>query len=156
MQVCRYLPTPDDVASTFEALMGRDVSACTLEDVGFALAKVACYRRNDGTLAAMIGMDLALACSAGAALTMIPNQSVREATATGVLPTNLDENLYEVLNVSAVVFTTGDPHRLTMTSTHQGLDHDDLVAAAASAAQTLGMTLRIDGYLEGRAILWVF
>jgi len=139
----------------FGGLLGRDTVARASASPVPPVA-VGAYRREDGTLAAMLGMDLAMACSSAAALTMIPAQSVREMLAAGEIPANLAENLHEVFNVCAVLFTVGDPHRLTLAEVVASPDLDATLETAATAAGTTGITVDIEGYPGGNVVLWVF
>lgn len=138
-----------------EGLLGRDVSARE-STAPATMASMAYFRREDGSLAAMLGMDLELSCSAAAALTMIPGQTAREAVASGEIPANLAENLHEVVNVAAVLFTVGDPQRLTLKELEMLPDLEDALALAKTAVGTSGVVVDIDGYPSGRLVLWVF
>ena len=102
----RHVPSADalataaDLASMLETLLARPVqakqqAASPSVDQGV----VAVYGGDDGVPAALLHFDLPAAGSTAAALTLVPQNVVKEAVRAGKLPLMLMDNLLEVANV---------------------------------------------------------
>jgi hypothetical protein len=146
------LPNRHAVRNTIQDLIGRDVE---LSDGVPPQAKttnvVAVYVTDKLATSAVAVVDLECAARMGGSLGMIPKAVVEEAIAARELPSPLDENCYEVLNVLAAVFNVPNaPHvRLyEMYGPNQGVP-GDVAAIAGLAGTRMDISLNISGYGDG-------
>lgn len=151
------LPSSKDVGSMLSQLLGRTVKVewSTTAVPLKAPCVTGVYVTDEGAVAALCIVDLALACHLGAALSMIPAAVANEAVRKGALVDNLADNLHEVANVMASLFN------------HDGATHIKLrevvvatkalpaflPAAMAHPIARLDLTIGIQGYGGGPLVL---
>ena len=104
-QRIRVLRGPE-IGVVLRDLIGKPMQLKDLPPVKAADAfyTVASYEREDGTLAASFGIDLQLAASLAAALTLVPAGVADDSVRAKRLDPLLEENLAEVLNVAGRFF----------------------------------------------------
>jgi hypothetical protein len=146
------LPNRHAVRNTIQDLIGRDVE---LSDGVPPQAKttnvVAVYVTDKLATSAVAVVDLECAARMGGSLGMIPKAVVEEAIAARELPSPLDENCYEVLNVLAAVFNVPNaPHvRLYKMYGPNSPLPADVAALGALAGSRMDVELVIAGYGAG-------
>jgi hypothetical protein len=142
------------IAKFYESMLGRKVLATPIAT--FALATpnahvVSEYLNDLGGVDAATACDLRLACSAAAALTMIPAGVAQEAIRAGTLEGSLAENYRELANVGASLFNkAGRPHiNLRRMTLPKAALSSDLVQALPSFKR-LVLDVEIAGYPGGK------
>jgi hypothetical protein len=146
------LPIPDAVARTLTNLLGRTVTAKRASAPSAAKSQaVAVYSTATAPAAVVCLVDLPLACSLGAALSMIPAPVAAQSARVGQIAPNLLENLGEVMNVCAALLTAGGSVRLALA---QVVPPGKPLPAEAAALRTrpggrLDLEIAISGYEAG-------
>ncbi|MEZ6092872.1 MAG: hypothetical protein R3C03_01345 [Pirellulaceae bacterium] len=97
-----------NVVEIFEVLFGdntriKQVAEALDASTAFIAGR---FVDNEGNPKAWMVCDLPFAAGAGAALTMIPPDTVKESIRAEKLSDNLDENLREVMNICGSIFQT--------------------------------------------------
>ncbi|MCA9548643.1 MAG: hypothetical protein KC933_01325 [Myxococcales bacterium] len=157
-----HLPTPAQAAEIFETLLGRKVVAKPgkkLPIKPIAKLAVAGYKvPTTGALGAGVVFDIPLAVYASAALSMIPASAVASGAKSGVLPTNLEENLGEIFNICTQLLVTEDDATAILDGTYSNVKNipDELVKAINGATEKIEVTIEIEGYGPGLATFHVF
>lgn len=108
--------TPESLTSIVGGLFETD-AVFVAEDSVVAIDNpriVATYNDANGALRYAAVVELALANTLGASLTMIPPGGAEDATASGEVPSNIAENLYEVMNIASAVFTEFHHERIVL------------------------------------------
>lgn len=78
------LPVQEDVRDLLSELLGRAASVARSEDpVDAARSAIAEYVTDEGAVAAVVACDLAFACRAGAAITLVPPPAAEEVLTRG-------------------------------------------------------------------------
>jgi len=105
VQRIRVLRGPE-ICVLLRDLIGKQMQIKDLPPVKSAdgYYAVASYEREDGTLAAGFAIDLQLAASLAAALTLVPAGVADDSVRAKALEPMLEENLAEVLNVAGRFF----------------------------------------------------
>lgn len=158
MTLVDNMPREDRVARILRDILGRDVLATKAP-----FMMVNC--QSKGTLGvftdaydhvvALVYMDLALSCAAGAALSMIPPQKARQGEASGTVPENILENLVEVYHLLREWFEALEGLRLARVDVlPMDLPHD-LPTLLMKPARRLDFHIAISGYASGRYSLCV-
>jgi len=99
---------------------------------------VGTYNDCEGNFLFALTCDLSVANGLGAALAMIPPGGAEDATDEGVVPDNIGENLYEVLNICSAVFADYHGQRIVLDKVYNPGDAiEDEVAAKIEAAGCL-------------------
>ena len=108
------LPGPYEVGNMFRLLLGRTVTARTRPGAPSSVTRthqVAVYVDDRDQIMAVCLCSLALAAACGAALSMLSAELVDEARAMAKLSQTMEENHYEVMNISARFFNSPySPH----------------------------------------------
>lgn len=150
------VPHPQQVRDLLVELLGRDVVVGLGDPVlpGPQLpAAVAIYVTDRTATGALCVCDVALAAGLGAALALIPARTAADAATTGILPTNLAENFYEVVNILASVFNQDEASpKLRLWAVHGPGETlpADVAAHAGQLARRLDLDVAIAGYGSGR------
>jgi len=146
------MPNRHSVRNTIQDLIGRDVD---LSDGNPPPVKstnvVAVYVTDKLATSAVAVVDLECAARLGGSLGMVPRMVVDEAIKARELPTTLEENCYEVLNVLAAVFNLPNaPHvRLyQMYGPNASLPHD-IAVIGSTLGSRMDVELKIAGYGPG-------
>ena len=146
------LPNRHAVRNTIQDLIGRDVD---LKDGNPPETKstnvVAVYVTDKLATSALAVIDLECAARLGGSLGMVPRMVVDEAIKARELPTTLEENCYEVLNVLAAVFNLPNlPHvRLYHMYAPNATLPPDIAALGAMLGSRMDVALNISGYGTG-------
>ena len=146
------MPNRHAVRNTIQDLIGRDVD---LSDGNPPEAKstnvVAVYVTDKLATSAISIVDLECAARLGGSLGMVPRMVVDEAIKARELPTTLEENCYEVLNVLAAVFNLPNaPHvRLYQMYGPNVALPPDIAALGAMLGSRMDVELKIAGYGTG-------
>jgi hypothetical protein len=108
------LPASLAVRNLLEDLLGRDVTVNPADPVAAADLKrtvAAVYVDNSTKMVAVLGLDLALAAYAGAALGLMPAGGAEDCIEDGALSPVLAENVTELFNVlTSLLNREGGPH----------------------------------------------
>jgi hypothetical protein len=150
----RYpLPVQEDLRDLLTELLGREVSAVRSDQpVDPSQGAIADYVTDEGAVAAIVVCDLAFACRAGAAITLVPAPAAEEALAEGALTPTLVENLREILNVTARLLNSAQtPHvRLREVRAPGSQPPAEVLRLAAQPADRRSFEVEIQGYGPGR------
>lgn len=105
------LPQPAELGTTLTNLLGRDVGikrlTAALQPGPRVAVSIASFQAGDEAEVYLWVCELGLAASLGAALSLIPSGIAQEQARKGQLDENLTENLHEVMNVGASMFSGG-------------------------------------------------
>jgi hypothetical protein len=146
------------VRTMLEDLLGRDVTVAQSEPlVGSDLptTTIAVYVDGRMQLAAVLGLDLPLAASAGAALGLLPPGAAEDSVESGSLTAMLAENVGEVCNVfTGLLNRDGAPHL----KLHQVLEPgtprpSDVTAQLLALGNRLDLSVDVARYGTGRLSL---
>jgi hypothetical protein len=146
------LPTRHAIRNTIQDLTGRDVD---LSDGVPPEAKstnvVAVYVTDQLVTTAIAVCDLECAARIGGALGMVPKGGVDDAIKSRTLPTNLEENCYEVLNVMASIFNLPDAPHVRLYEMHGpgAILPPDVAKLGATVGSRMDVKLKIAGYGDG-------
>jgi hypothetical protein len=146
------LPNRHSVRNTIQDLIGRDVDlADGLPVENKSTNVVAVYVTDKLATSAIAVVDLECAARMGGSLGMVPRMVVDEAIKARELPTTLEENCYEVLNVLAAVFNLPNaPHvRLYQMYGPNAPIPPDIAALGAVLGSRMDVELKIAGYGTG-------
>lgn len=150
----RYpLPVQEDLRDLLTELLGREVSVVRAEQPVEPLqGAVADYLTDEGTVAAVVVCDLAFACRAGAAITLIPPPAAEDALAAGALTPTLTENLREILNVTARLLNSAQTPHVRLRAVHGPGSQapSEVVRLASQPADRRSFDVDIQGYGPGR------
>lgn len=149
------VPVPKPVRDMLADLLGRNVDVSTT-------APYAPQNGDAGTLAvyvddativrAVVVADLPFSAYAGAAIGLVPAHAAEAALEEKLLPQTLEENLYEVLNISASLLNAeGMPHlRLYQMYAPGNLPPVEISNCVRSLGGRLDLAVEIQGYGGGR------
>jgi hypothetical protein len=148
------VPGRKSIVDILEGLLGRQATVTAGQPVIPRLeapATVAVYTDRHITMRATIAMDLALSAYVGCALGLVPPSAAAEAIAAKDLPSSIQENLHEVLNVLTGSFNVDRAPHLSL---YQVCAPGQPVPVDASVQlRTLGRRLdlwvRLHGYGAG-------
>ena len=146
------LPNRHSVRNTIQDLIGRDVDLSDgLPPETKSTNVVAVYVTDKLATSAVAIVDLECAARMGGSLGMVPRMVVDEAIKARELPTTLEENCYEVLNVLAAVFNLPNaPHvRLYQMYGPNAPLPADIAALGAVVGSRMDVELKIAGYGTG-------
>ncbi|MBO3086660.1 hypothetical protein [Cellulomonas fengjieae] len=155
------LPSAKAVRELVEGLVGRDVQVTTggamLDPAEGDGTLVGAYVDDRLALTAIVLLDLPLAAYVGAALGLVPARTAESAVAEGVLPSGLQENAGEVLNVLASLFNAeGAPHvRLDTIYPPGGPLPADVATWVPAFVRRTDLDMEVSGYGPGRFSLLV-
>jgi hypothetical protein len=150
------LPDPIAVSKLLTSLMDRSVAVkrITQPVAPKGVVVVAAYATDDGACGGLCWLDLAAAGSAAAALTLTPVALVDESVRGSRLASPLDENVREVLNICATLFTGVGSHRVYLSEVYLPPAKPPATLANAIARATPQATVQIDmtitGYRPGK------
>jgi hypothetical protein len=149
------VPAPKPVRDMLADLLGRNVdvtiSAPYAPQHGDA-GTLAVYVDDATVVRAVVVADLPLSAHAGAAIGLVPVHAAEAAIEEKVLPQTLEENLYEVLNISASLLNAeGMPHlRLYQMYAPGNLPPAEISNCVRSLGGRLDLTVDVQGYGKGR------
>jgi len=149
------VPHPKQIRDLFLGVTGKDVEVGPVNPVvpGRDLAMVAVYVTDKLATGAAVACDLPLAAYAGAALGLVPLPRAEEAITMGLLPEDLAENFYEVVNIMASVFNENPaaPH-LKLYKVHAVGEKlpSDVASSLGYVVRRLDLKVDVEGYGSGR------
>ena len=151
------MPSNNEVEELLANLLGRDVSVAEgkAPKPGDAFCGVAGYRRDDGSLAAVVVCDVAFAAHAGCCLALVPAGTAEEMAKSGELSSGAEENAREVFNVLAtgIARSDGPPLRLAEMSFGSDAPADEIAKLLGSSAGEIAVD--IDGYGQGQIAVYL-
>lgn len=150
-----HVPAPIDVRTLLEELLGRPVSVdvgVPWAALGAELGTIGVYVDDSLVIRSVVLCDLPFSAYAGTAIGLMPASAATEAISEKVLPDTVQENLYEVLNISASLQNVdGAPHiRLYQVHHIGGPTPPEVAALGAVLGQRLDLRVAVGGYGEGR------
>jgi hypothetical protein len=146
------LPAAKQVRDTLNDLLGRDVSVQLADPpAGEDMPVAAVFVSDNLALAGVIGFDLALAAYIAAAIGLVPPGGAEAAVEDGELSPLLGDNLTEVCNVLAGLFTKTGGRRVKLHKVHLSLADipADLRAHLVSLGNRLDLAVTVAGYGTG-------
>lgn len=146
------LPNRHAVRNSIQDLIGRDVDLSDgVPPESRTTNVVAVYVTDKLATSAIAIADLECAARIGGALGMVPRMVVDEAIKSRTLPTTLEENCYEVLNVLSAVFNLPNaPHvRLYEMYGPGAALPGDVASLGATVGSRMDVELKIAGYGSG-------
>jgi len=152
------IPVALSVRNLFEDLLGRDVNVSpgdpmTASDLPTAVLAV--YTDTSQQLYAVLGMQLALAANAGAALGLLPAGAAEDSIEEKTLFPNLAENVFELCNVlTSLLNREGAPHVKLYQVIYPGMDiPNDARAHLLALGKRLDLTVEVARYGKGKLSL---
>ncbi|MEU7903128.1 hypothetical protein [Actinoplanes sp. NPDC049118] len=152
------IPASIAVRNLFEDLLGRDVNVSpgdpmTGEDLPTGV--IAIYTDTSQQLYAVLGLQLALAANAGAALGLLPVGAAEDSIEEGKLFPNLAENVFELCNVlTSLLNREGAPHVKLYQVIYPGMDlPNDARAHLLALGKRLDLTVEVARYGKGKLSL---
>jgi len=149
------LPAPLPVRALLEDLFGRDVDVRPGEPISpddDRTTALAVYVDDSLQLQLVAVADIAFAAYAGAAIGLVPVPAAQAAIGAGSLPSNIAENLYEVLNICASLLNAdGAPHVRLHTVHYPGsTPPPQPLSVACTLGRRLDLVVTVAGYGAGR------
>ena len=152
------IPVALTVRNLFEDLLGRDVNVSPGDPMTAAdlpTAVIAVYADTSQQLYAVLGMQLALAANAGAALGLLPAGAAEDSIEEKKLFPNLAENVFELCNVlTSLLNREGAPHVKLYQVIYPGMDlPNDARAHLLALGKRLDLTVEVARYGKGKLSL---
>lgn len=158
MQATGNLPSTNHVLDIMSRLLGEETfvresaSSCKIDQEEI----LATYIGNDDKTRALLICDIAFAVRAGASLTMIPPATVEESILTKSIPTNVADNLSEILNICVNLFMDAYTDRLHLGSiVRLDSELDDCAREVLKSKQRADFDVEIPRYGWGRIALLI-
>jgi hypothetical protein len=147
------VPTIETIEELLTGLVGRDTKAseANAPKLGSETIGVACYRLDDGAVAAVAICDLPFAARFGACLSLLPPGTAEEILETGELTEMAAENAQEVFNVLSVALAGAESAHIRMTGVHFGdaALESDLQSVVDQPASAFSAKVEVEGYGAG-------
>jgi len=150
-----YLPVPKEIKDLLFELLDRPVEispSAPLAPTAANPCTVGVYVDDSLQVTAVVTFDLGLSAHSGAAIGLVPVAGADAAIAEGILPDNLRDNVYEVLNIAASLFNVdGATHVRLYDVHHAGLPvPGDVLARALTLGRREDLAVDVGGYGSGR------
>jgi hypothetical protein len=152
------IPAALTVRNLFEDLLGRDVTVSsgdpmTADDLPTGVFAI--YTDSSQQLYAVLGLQLALAANAGAALGLIPAGAAEDSIEEKTLFPNLAENVFELCNVLTTLLNReGAPHVKLYQVIYPGMQlPNDARAHLLALGKRLDLTVEVTRYGKGKLSL---
>lgn len=149
-----FLPEPPVVAKLLSNLMDKSVSVKRISPAPAprGVLVVASYAHDDGSSAGICWLDMPAACSMAAALTLTPVSIVDESVKAGKLLAPLDENVREVLNICARLFSPVESGRVYLSEVYlpPAKVPATLTTALGRPTSTVQVDMTVPGYRPGK------
>ena len=154
------LPAPESVSKMLSDLLGKPSKASRAQryPVGPKTpGAVGIYMTEENKPGVVVFADLALACSAGGALSLIPANIVEEGIKGGDVPANMLENFQEVLNVGRSWFEKANAPKLKLESVKSAIGNcsKGLLTMLLKSKNRMDLNVEIPGYPKGRLVICV-
>jgi hypothetical protein len=152
------IPVALTVRNLFEDLLGRDVNVSPGDPMTAAdlpTGVFAVYTDTQQQLYAVLGMQLALAANAGAALGLLPAGAAEDSIEEKTLFPNLAENVFELCNVlTSLLNREGSPHVKLYQVIYPGMElPNDVRAHLLALGKRLDLTVEVARYGKGKLSL---
>ena len=152
------IPASLSIRNLFEDLLGRDVNVSPGDPMTAAdlpTGVFAVYTDTSQQLYAVLGMQLALAANAGAALGLLPAGAAEDSIEEKTLFPNLAENVFELCNVlTSLLNREGAPHVKLYHVIYPGMDlPNDARAHLLALGKRLDLTVEVARYGKGKLSL---
>jgi hypothetical protein len=152
------IPVALTVRNLFEDLLGRDVNVSPGDPMTAAdlpTGVFAVYTDTSQQLYAVLGMQLALAANAGAALGLLPAGAAEDSIEEKTLFPNLAENVFELCNVlTSLLNREGSPHVKLYQVIYPGMElPNDVRAHLLALGKRLDLTVEVARYGKGKLSL---
>ncbi|MDT4995082.1 MAG: hypothetical protein QOC94_1371 [Actinoplanes sp.] len=143
------------VRNLFEDLLGRDVTVSPgspMEQADIPTATIAVFTNTAQQIYAVLGMQLALAANAGAALGLLPAGAAEDSIDEKKLTPVLAENVFELCNVlTSLLNVEGAPHIKLYQVSYPGMSAPaDAVARLMALGRRLDLTIEVTRYGKGK------
>ena len=152
------IPAALTVRNLFEDLLGRDVNVSsgdpmTADDLPTGVFAI--YTDSSQQLYAILGLQLALAANAGAALGLLPAGAAEDSIEEKTLFPNLAENVFELCNVlTSLLNREGAPHVKLYQVIYPGMQlPNDARAHLLALGKRLDLTVEVARYGKGKLSL---
>jgi hypothetical protein len=148
------VPLPAAVRESLMMMLGREVrvdDAGVVPPDGAVPVAVGPYVDGSDLLTGCCWVDLPLGAAMGAAMSMAPSSAAEECLTTGVLPTEFQDNVQEVLRIASSLLDADDSEPLRLRSLElleTGLAHDTLGLLADPRAGGF-FTVEVEDYGTG-------
>jgi hypothetical protein len=154
------LPIPDDVSKKLSDMLGKPAKASPGNrfPVGPKTpGAVSILVNEENKPGAVIFADVAFACSAGGALSMIPQNIVEEGIKSGDIPANMLDSFREVMNVAQSWFEKPDAPKLKLESVRSAIGNCSraLLTMLLKSKNRLDLSVEFTGYPKGRIVICV-
>jgi hypothetical protein len=145
------LPPNAELEKLLKGLVLREVKLKPAEaETPRGPVAVALYRTDSPFQEVAAVLDLALAGSLAASLTMVPAGAVKEGVGSGMLESSLRDNLAEVMNVLArFVSMSGRRFGLVHSWCPPDAPDPEVLKAALAADETRVVAVEVPGYMGG-------
>ncbi|MFI7541322.1 hypothetical protein [Actinoplanes sp. NPDC049599] len=152
------IPVALNVRNLFEDLLGRDVNVSPGDPMTAAdlpTGVFAVYTDEMQQFYAVLGMQLALAANAGAALGLLPAGAAEDSIEEKTLFPNLAENVFELCNVlTSLLNREGSPHVKLYQVIYPGMElPNDVRAHLLALGKRLDLTVEVARYGKGKLSL---
>jgi len=149
------LPPNMVVRDTMQDLLGRDVQVAVADPWAPTLTEpgtVAIYVNDGYRLSALISCDLPLSAALSSSIALIPAKTAADIVKEGRLPHDMEENLYEVLNVLASLFNRQHAPHVKLYQVHYPGDVApvDVSSRLRQYGDRSDLTMTVSGYGSGR------
>jgi hypothetical protein len=149
------LPGTLAVRNLFEDLLGRDVTVSPGDPLTadeLATAAVAIFTDTSQQIYGVLGMSLALAANAGAALGLLPAGAAEDSIDEKKLFPNLAENVFELCNVlTSLLNREGGPHVKMYQVIYPGDPlPNDARAHLLALGRRVDLTVEVNRYGKGK------
>jgi hypothetical protein len=152
------LPGSLAVRTLFEDLLGRDCPVHPAEPLtpdDLPTATVAIYTDDAQQIYGVLGMELSLAASVGAALGLLPPGLAEDSIEEKTLFSNLAENVFELCNVlTSLLNREGAPHVKLYQVSYPGMAlPTDARAHLLALGRRVDVSIEVSRYGKGRLSL---
>ena len=149
------VPVALTIRNLFEDLLGRDVTVSPGDPMAAAdlpTGVFAVYTDTSQQLYAVLGMQLALAANAGAALGLLPAGAAEDSIEEKKLFPNLAENVFELCNVlTSLLNREGAPHVKLYQVIYPGMElPSDARAHLLALGKRLDLMVEVARYGKGK------
>lgn len=151
------LPQPEAIGALLTDLVGRTAACAKASGPVPPGPRVAgTYVRESGELGGVCVMDLKLAASLAAAMTMMPAGVTETSVRARQLDAALLDNAREVLNVCSRWLCLPSGYRVILADVHNGSIPPALAARFRKPSLSLEVNVSLEGYQGGRLSLYAF
>jgi len=149
------LPGSLTIRNLFEDLLGRDCNVAPGDPISaddLSTATVAVYMDSQQQIYGVLGMQLALAANAGAALGLLPAGAAEDSIDEKRLSPALSENVFELCNVlTSLLNREGGPHVKLHQVVYPGMPlPNDARAHLLALGRRLDLMVEVSRYGKGK------